>query len=247
MEPSMEKPNVRKYSSPIRERQANLTRNNILDATQRLFLERGYTKTTVEAIAQEAGVSKQTVYAVFRSKRGIVAGLMDRAVHTERLYELCDKTLEAPSVQEAFRLCAELVYQVHDSKSPVFELLRGAGALDPELAHIENECRCAHRDDQEEHVRYLLRGRQLKDGVTLDMALDVFWCLTSGDVYRMLVMERGWSEENYVKWLHAMLVSSLLRVSEAAPEKLDELDAENRDCLEKPRLNSKVRRLRTSR
>lgn len=213
----MEKPNVRKYSSPMRERQATLTRNNILDATQRLFLERGYAKTTVEAIAHEAGVSKQTVYAVFRSKRGIVAGLMDRAVLTERLFELCDRTLDASSAQEAFRLSAELIYQVHDSKSPVFELLRGAGALDPELAHIENESRCAHRADQEEHVRYLLRGRTLKPGVTLDMALDVFWCLTSGEIYRMLVTERGWSKENYVKWLHAMLVSSLLQVSEAFP------------------------------
>lgn len=65
----MEKHTARKYSSPIRERQANQTRTNILDATQRLFLERGYAKTTVEAIAQEAGVAKQTVYAVFRSKK----------------------------------------------------------------------------------------------------------------------------------------------------------------------------------
>lgn len=72
----MEKHTARKYSSPIRERQANQTRTNILDATQRLFLERGYAKTTVEAIAQEAGVAKQTVYAVFRSKRhrGRIAG-----------------------------------------------------------------------------------------------------------------------------------------------------------------------------
>ena len=53
----MEKHTARKYSSPIRERQANQTRTNILDATQRLFLERGYAKTTVEAIAQEAGVA----------------------------------------------------------------------------------------------------------------------------------------------------------------------------------------------
>lgn len=74
----MEKHTARKYSSPIRERQANQTRTNILDATQRLFLERGYAKTTVEAIAQEAGVAKQTVYAVFRSKNGIVAELLDR-------------------------------------------------------------------------------------------------------------------------------------------------------------------------
>lgn len=97
----MEKHTARKYSSPIRERQANQTRTNILDATQRLFLERGYAKTTVEAIAQEAGVAKQTVYAVFRSKNGIVAELLDRAVFTERVFELHDRSLETANIHEA--------------------------------------------------------------------------------------------------------------------------------------------------
>ena len=97
----MEKHTARKYSSPIRERQANQTRTNILDATQRLFLERGYAKTTVEAIAQEAGVAKQTVYAVFRSKNGIVAELLDRAVFTERVFELIAEELKEVTA-EAF-------------------------------------------------------------------------------------------------------------------------------------------------
>ena len=102
----MEKHTARKYSSPIRERQANQTRTNILDATQRLFLERGYAKTTVEAIAQEAGVAKQTVYAVFRSKNGIVAELLDRAVFTERVFELHDRSLETANIHEALKLTA---------------------------------------------------------------------------------------------------------------------------------------------
>lgn len=126
----MEHHTARKYSSPTRERQASQTRTNILDATQRLLMDRGYAKTTIEAIAQEAGVAKQTVYAVFQSKRGIVAGLLDRAMLTERLYELCDRSLETANVHEALRLTAQLVLQVHESRSPVFDLLRGAGVLD---------------------------------------------------------------------------------------------------------------------
>ena len=211
----MEQHTARKYTSPLRERQANQTRANILDATQRLLLAHGYARTTIEAIAREAGVSKQTVYAVFRSKRGIVAGLLDHAMLTDRLYELCDRSLETANVHEALRITAQLVLQVHESLSPVFDLLRGAGVLDPELARIENESRCCHRDDQEMHVRFLLNGRRLKDGVTLEMAQDVFWCLTSRDVYRMLAQERGWTGESYTRWLYEMLVSSLLAHSEA--------------------------------
>lgn len=214
----MEHHTARKYSSPTRERQASQTRTNILDATQRLLMDRGYAKTTIEAIAQEAGVAKQTVYAVFQSKRGIVAGLLDRAMLTERLYELCDRSLETANVHEALRLTAQLVLQVHESRSPVFDLLRGAGVLDPELVRIENESRCCHRSEQEMHVRFLLHGRRLKDDITMEMALDVFWCLTGRDVYRMLVQERGWSGETYAKWLYEMLVCSLLSHSEVNGE-----------------------------
>lgn len=214
----MEHHTARKYSSPTRERQASQTRTNILDATQRLLMDRGYAKTTIEAIAQEAGVAKQTVYAVFQSKRGIVAGLLDRAMLTERLYELCDRSLETANVHEALRLTAQLVLQVHESRSPVFDLLRGAGVLDPELARIENESHCCHRSEQEMHVRFLLHGRRLKDDITMEMALDVFWCLTGRDVYRMLVQERGWSGETYAKWLYEMLVCSLLSHSEVNGE-----------------------------
>lgn len=213
----MEKHTARKYSSPIRERQANQTRTNILDATQRLFLERGYAKTTVEAIAQEAGVAKQTVYAVFRSKNGIVAELLDRAVFTERVFELHDHSLETANIHEALKLTAQLVLQVHESQSPVFDLLRGAGMLDPQLARVQNDLRCVNRDRQENHVRFLLRGRRLKEGIDMGMALDVFWCLTSRDLYRMLVQERGWSGETYANWLYEMLANSLLHVSEEHP------------------------------
>lgn len=114
----MEKHTARKYSSPIRERQANQTRTNILDATQRLFLERGYAKTTVEAIAQEAGVAKQTVYAVFRSKNGIVAELLDRAVFTERVFELHDRSLETANIHEALKLTAQLSARCTNPKAP---------------------------------------------------------------------------------------------------------------------------------
>lgn len=191
----MEKHTARKYSSPIRERQANQTRTNILDATQRLFLERGYAKTTVEAIAQEAGVAKQTVYAVFRSKNGIVAELLDRAVFTERVFELHDRSLETANIHEALKLTAQLVLQVHESQSPVFDLLRGAGMLDPQLARVQNDLRCVNRDRQENHVRFLLRGRRLKEGIVWGWrwmssgaspaaTSTVCWCRSAGGLVR---------------------------------------------------------------
>ena len=62
----------REYDSSRRQRQAAQTRADILQAARRLFSERGYAATTIEAIAAEAQVAEATVYAGFGSKRGIL-------------------------------------------------------------------------------------------------------------------------------------------------------------------------------
>jgi AcrR family transcriptional regulator len=57
-------------SGPVRSEAA---RQAILHATARLFAERGYDQLTVEGVAAEAGVGKQTIYRWWRSKGELVA------------------------------------------------------------------------------------------------------------------------------------------------------------------------------
>ncbi len=54
------------------------TRTLILETALRLFAERGYDKTTMRAIAQEAGVSVGNAYYYFSSKEHLVQGFYDR-------------------------------------------------------------------------------------------------------------------------------------------------------------------------
>src|SRR3954463_2593344 len=61
----------------LRQRQAQLTRDEILKAARRLFAERGYSRTSVRDIAKAAGVSAQTVYDSIGSKQALVARLND--------------------------------------------------------------------------------------------------------------------------------------------------------------------------
>ena len=42
-------------------------------------------------------------------------------------------------------------------------------------------------------------------------ARDIIWALTGRDLYRMLVLERGWSSNDYEKWLGNMLAQILLK------------------------------------
>ena len=59
----------RRYTSAARKAQAAATRRSILDAAHALFVADGYAATTIQAIADDAGVAVQTVYAVFGNKR----------------------------------------------------------------------------------------------------------------------------------------------------------------------------------
>jgi len=54
-------------------------RNALLDAAGRLLVRYGYRKTTVDDIAQEAGVGKGTIYLHFRSKEDLALSFLDRA------------------------------------------------------------------------------------------------------------------------------------------------------------------------
>src|SRR5260370_8294365 len=72
-------PKTRTYKSAVRERQAGDTRRRIVEATRRLLQSEGYAGMTIEAIARRAEVSAQGVYAVFKSKTGILTELLDQS------------------------------------------------------------------------------------------------------------------------------------------------------------------------
>jgi TetR/AcrR family transcriptional regulator of autoinduction and epiphytic fitness len=57
-----------------------------INAAQRLFLERGYLGTSMEAVAHEAGVSKQTLYVYYPGKAELFAAVL-RDLSVERAGE----------------------------------------------------------------------------------------------------------------------------------------------------------------
>src|SRR5690242_6540456 len=73
----------RRYVSRQRQAQAQATRQQMVAAAAQLFVERGYVGTTLEAIAAAAGVAVQTVYAVFHTKRALLADVIADAIGGE--------------------------------------------------------------------------------------------------------------------------------------------------------------------
>jgi len=207
----------RPYKSLVRQRQAGDTRYRIIEATRKLLLSEGYAGMTIEAIAQRAEVSAQSVYAIFKSKTGILIELLDQATFGPDYDEAVRKALSASDPETRLRLAAPIARQIHDAQSATFDLLRGAGVVAPELAKLEQQRESLRYERQEKMIISLRRAERLQPGIDHATARDIFWMLTGRDVYRMLVRERGWSSQKYQDWLADALVQSLLIPGKAHP------------------------------
>jgi AcrR family transcriptional regulator len=200
----------RSYKSAVRERQAGDTRRRIVEATRRLLQSEGYAGMTIEAIAERAGVSAQSVYGIFKSKTGILTELLDQATFGPDYEQAVQDALSARDPETRLRLTARIARQIHDAQSATFDLLRGAGVVAPALAKLEHRRECLRYERQERMIISLRDARRLRPDLDYATARDIFWMFTGRDVYRMLVRERGWSSQKYQDWLAGTLVQSLM-------------------------------------
>ncbi len=172
---------------------------------------------TIEAIAQRAEVSAQSVYAIFKSKTGVLTELLDQSTFGADYEDAVRQALGASDPETRLRLTAPIARQIHDAQSATFDLLRGAGVVAPELAKLEQQRERLRYERQERMIISLRDARRLRPGLDHGTARDIFWMLTGRDVYRMLVRERGWSSQKYQDWLAETLVHSLLTPGRPSP------------------------------
>ena len=211
----MAKTKKRPYRSLVRNRQASDTRVRIVEATRQLLQSEGYAGMTIEAIARRAEVSAQTVYAIFKSKTGILMELLDQSTIGADYEDAVRRALSASYSETRLRLAAPIARRIHDAQSATFDLLRGAGVVAPELAKLEQQRECLRYERQERMIISLRDAGRLRPELDHATARDIFWMLTGRDVYRMMVRERGWSSQKYQGWLADTLVQSLLTAGRA--------------------------------
>lgn len=202
---------VRSYRSPIRRRQADLTRTRIAEAGRRLFFEKGYSATTIESIAVAAGVAPQTVYAVFRSKEGIVMDLVGRASFGSTYDALVKEALKEKDPAIRLQFAARIACQIHDAQRAEFSLLRSAGIMTPAVAALEEEFASSRFEAQAELIDLLVRSGQLQSHLKKSDARDILWALTGRELYWMIVVDKGWSSVRYQEWLADLLCVALLQ------------------------------------
>ncbi|HEY7974017.1 MAG TPA: TetR/AcrR family transcriptional regulator [Ktedonobacterales bacterium] len=207
----------RAYHSPVRQRQAEETRQRMLAEARCLFQRYGYAGTTLDAIAEEAAVSAKTVVAVFGSKRGILAAALDPTTFGDQYHEMVAQLRAEPDPIRRAALLARLTRHVYQAKSVELDLLSGSRAVSPELAEIAESVEQRRWRFQERFAVFLRENGALRADLTQIEATDELWALTSFDLYRMLVIRRAWRPERYEAWLTQTLIASLIAPTAALP------------------------------
>lgn len=206
----MSKTEKRAYKSDSRSAQAAQTKERILKAAKSIFESEGFECATIEKISQLAGVSIPTVYSLFQSKRGILRALIDEVLPKDQFEALVEKSREAATPQERLSYSAKIARQIYDAERAQMDIFRGAAVLSPEFKELEKEREARRYSRQEETIRAMLEENTLADG-DLNKARDILWSFTGRDLYRLLVIERGWSSDEYEKWLAELLVNLLVK------------------------------------
>jgi AcrR family transcriptional regulator len=178
------------------------TRQSVIAAARRLFSERGYAGSSIEAIAEAAGVAVPTVYAAFGNKRSILRALLAAVVDDERPRPVAERMREeaagvpdpATRVQKMMRLLISLTAQ----SAEVLPIIRGAAAMDPEIQSLLDEVYDRIYMDCQTAARLAI-GVASDDARTRGLA-DVTFALTSSDLFDLLTGKRGWSVAEYERW-----------------------------------------------
>lgn len=204
--------NIKKriYASEARNVQATQTKARILTSALKLFQSDGFEGVTIEKLAQDAKVSNPLIYALFKSKRGVLRALMDEALPTDKREALVEKARQAKSAKEHLMLAAKISRQMYDAERAQMDIFRSASVLAPEFKKLEIEREQRRYKRQEEGMKKMAKEKSLLKGLSLSKARDILWAFTGRDLYRLFVIEQGWTSNAYEKWLAKMLIKTLL-------------------------------------
>lgn len=194
--------------------QAEATRAEVVAAARELFLARGYVGTSVNAIADLAGVAVQTVYNSIGNKAAVLAAVLDQAAAgpdaprpvADFLQERADRTADLAGL---VTLLADWFTEVHERSMDVFELISQTAAVYPEVAALEQE-RSERRLANYLKAAHTARTRGgLSSGMTDAEAAAAIWSLAHPQAYRSLVVDGAWNPLEYRAWLGRALAAVL--------------------------------------
>lgn len=189
----------RKYASPRRDGQAADTRDAVVAAARAQFLDNGWQGTTIAGIARQAGVSNETIYAVFGNKQAVLRAVVERAVRrdapdTPLLEQAGPQAVARAKDQRAqIDLFAHDIARVLDSVAGLMAVIRSAAGTDADLAGLYHGLHEGRRRNLAFVATTLSKAGPLRDGMDSAAATDILWRLASPELFLLLRQVEGLS------------------------------------------------------
>ena len=199
---------VKREGPTHRQRQALATRQQIAASARALFAERGYVATTITAIAEAADIPAPTIYSAFGTKAKILQDIAGRAVATLDVDRHHAEALADPDPRQGLRLAATIQRRQFEVMYDVIAVYQEATRTDPDIGAALAVIMANRERAFRTHIEAI--AAHLAPSVSVNDATDLYLTLVLPEVYRTLVLERGWTVERYGDWLADTLIQQLL-------------------------------------
>jgi AcrR family transcriptional regulator len=206
----------RPYRSTLRAEQARATRRAVVDAARELFVEVGWSRTTIDAVAARAGVSRKTVFTSVGGKAALLKTALDWAfVGDDEPVPMARR----PVIAEMERMTdpralvarwARFVAELEERAAPLADVLVVAADADPEAAEVHATSERNRLGGASAFVAHLAEIGGLRPGVTVERAVAAALVLMDPAVHRTLVRHHGWTLGEYAEWIERGAVAELL-------------------------------------
>jgi len=212
----MSQPVKKPYTSELRAAQARATRRAIVDAAARLFTEHGYGATTIDAIAEAAGVSRKTVFASVGGKAQALKLAIDWAiVGDDEPVPLLERPqiragMADPDARHLLAGYARSSREIGARIAPLVAVAEAAAGTDAEIRAMSQNGHAQRLRGMRALAGLIADRGALRPGLTVDEAADILWLLGGPAVYHRFVIDQGWPADRFESWLAGALVSLLV-------------------------------------
>ncbi|MEO5723397.1 MAG: TetR/AcrR family transcriptional regulator, partial [Ilumatobacteraceae bacterium] len=197
----------RSAESDGRHERSRLTRRKIVVAAIELFIADGYGHTSITAIAHHAGVAVQTVYAAFGNKRTILAAALDQSIAGDDAAVVVNDrgwmhdVFHAPTAPRRLSAYAAAVRRIMSSAGDMFMVVTAAATVDADIVDLAAVTEARRRTGATSVVKAVVEVGRLRQGLTIEQAVDVLTMLNSPATFHHLVRNSGWTLDAYQTWL----------------------------------------------
>ena len=176
---------IRPYRTRHRQQRSQKTRARITKAVRELLAEGTFHESTVEEVADRAGIARATLYQHFGSRLELVDAICDTFDANPSLLTL-RKAVELPDAQAALAETVANVVGFWSSEDAILSQLYGVAAIDPAAQDLVDRQRADRRGEMERLASHLRAAGVLRPRMTASEAVALLMVLTSYDSYREL-------------------------------------------------------------